>query len=390
MHGRSGAGKGNLSLLPRNATAIPFIVLHANGLSGTKVTFSFVLSAPAGYSTAGSLLALGLIQSPPRTSAGHMPATDRKNHHHHVVSTKLNQHAADLERKLHQICEKYSQDFDSIADIIDITTGEILVDNGHIIQMDDVCVEKDGWGNGGGWIKNGNNPVTPRRIKKTKVSMTPPPDRSEWTKSIAILSRQDHPDLDDSDGCESLDELSLFHNGDDGRQQHGQLTHTEKARKTRKELQAFDTRSCDALVDTTLATAQLPLSPEKADDDVSAIDADTTTSGVRPIEYATPLMQLQNRRSAERKSKRVVATKKNLFEVGRIIKPTMMQMQLRPRKPTDTKLQPQYEDQVASTILPRTRGRTLLSKSKSLQNVTRTAKQRRKRRTRMRFSKVRK
>src|ERR1700760_1925731 len=54
---------------------------------------------------------------------------------------ELQQKRAQLDYKLkstfESIFEKYGRDFEGIADEVDLYTGEILVNNGHIIEMQD-------------------------------------------------------------------------------------------------------------------------------------------------------------------------------------------------------------------------------------------------------------
>lgn len=61
-------------------------------------------------------------------------------------SADFNRHNFDFENKMKAIYRKYARNFNGFADEIDIWTGKILVDNGHIKLMQDVVVERDGWG----------------------------------------------------------------------------------------------------------------------------------------------------------------------------------------------------------------------------------------------------
>lgn len=112
-------------------------------------------------------------------------------------------HDSNLNERLESIYEKYERDFDGFADEIDILTGEILVDNGHIKQMADVDRTTDGWGPSLETpceVDNGKPTMPERTLKRRRVDSQeiktekeqltdPKPYQESSTKNPAVKRR---------------------------------------------------------------------------------------------------------------------------------------------------------------------------------------------------------
>ena len=114
------------------------------------------------------------------------PASDDEDGPAYDPEQDLQQKRARLDFKLkstfESIFEKYGKDFEGVGDEIDLYTGEILVDNGHLLQMRN---ERDAGGS-----------THPRGIARTLI---------EDSEGVTTSSVEDD-DLDDEDGEDDEEE----------------------------------------------------------------------------------------------------------------------------------------------------------------------------------------
>ena len=118
--------------------------------------------------------------------------------------TQLQKHAANFQQALERIYEKYGKDFDGIADEIDIFTGKILVDNGHVTQMEDIHTKTDGWGLTDDIPVTGGSDIKLYTAKKLTSKMVPYKLPYEQLAQLHAFDKLDKLSPEFEELCEQL------------------------------------------------------------------------------------------------------------------------------------------------------------------------------------------